>query len=104
MSWATSLSSTLQWMSLDGVMHEADIDIGAIFKDGVVLHRVPESEVAEGLFPQGLVGHPSVYLEVNDRTIRVFMSAFIPTKEPQIPGNPHSSARTDVIEAWSHTY
>jgi len=90
----------VRWKSLDGVAHEATVDIGAIFKDELILHRVPASDLPENSY----VGSPGIILEVNDRTINVFMEAFVPTKTPQIPGNERSTARTDLFLAWSRTY
>jgi hypothetical protein len=94
----------VQWTSLDGASHEAKLDIGAIFKDERVLYKVPDSEIPDGMFPQGLIIDPGILLEVNDRTINVYMKALIPTKTEQIPGNKYSDAREDVILAWTHTY
>lgn len=88
------------WTSLDGTAHEAKVDIGAIFKDQRVLYHVPDSEIPEGSWG----GTPSIYLEVNDRTINVYMRAFIATKTEQIPGNKYSYGRNDVIRAWTRTY
>jgi hypothetical protein len=98
------LAAQVRWVSLDGVSHEASVDIAAIFKDERVLYRTPNSEILDGIFPQGLVSDPSIFLEVNNRTINVYMAAMIPTKTEQIPGNKYSSARTDLILAWTHTY
>ncbi|MBD9367360.1 hypothetical protein [Xanthomonas sp. XNM01] len=92
--------ATVRWRSRDGVQHEAEVDIGTIFKDRLILHRVPREDIPEGVS----ILNPGIVLEVNDRTINVYMRAFIPTKEPQIPGNPHSSHRDDLILAWSQTY
>jgi len=94
----------VRWISLDGVAHEASVDIGAIFKHERVLYTVPDAEIQEGMFPQGLVADPSIFLEVDDRTINVYMCALIPTKVEQIPGNKNSDARTDVVLAWTRTY
>ncbi len=88
------------WVSLDGVEHEAEVDIGAIFKDERVLCRVPDSEISQDSFG----GEPDIFLEVNDRTINVYMRAFIPTKTEQVAGNKHSTFRKDLILAWSHIY
>ncbi|MDR7136105.1 hypothetical protein J2X06_003323 [Lysobacter niastensis] len=90
----------VRWRSLDGVAHEAKVDIGAIFKDQRVLHRVPESDYAE----QSFGGSPDIILEVNDRTISVYMKAFVATINEQIPGNRYSYGREDLIMAWSRTY
>ena len=90
----------VNWTSLDGVTHEAKVDIGAIFKDQRVLYHVPDSEIPDGSWG----GTPGIYLEINDRTINVYMRALIATKTEQIPGNKYSYGRQDVILAWTHTY
>lgn len=93
----------VRWKSLDGVAHEAEVDIGEIFKDELVLHNVPADDMAR--FYEGPVAdEPGIFLEVNDRTISVFMKTLIPTKTAQIPGNDRSFARTDLILAWTKTY
>lgn len=90
----------VRWTSLDGVVHEAKVDIGAIFKDERVLYKVPDSEIPD----RSWSGEPGIFLEINDRTINVYMKAFIATKTEQIPGNKYSYGRDDVILAWTHTY
>ncbi|MGN2245101.1 hypothetical protein ACFWZ3_00275 [Frateuria sp. GZRR35] len=95
----------VRWKSLDGISHEARVDIGAIFKDERMRYTVPNDEIAKGIFSSpGPSGEPGVYLEVNDRTIRVFMRAFIPTEAEQIQGNKYSNFRDDLVLAWTHTY
>jgi hypothetical protein len=86
------------WKSKDGVKHSASVDIASIFRDQRVLHRVPNGAV------DGDIGDPGIILEVNDRTINVYMKAFVPTRVPQIPGNEYSRFRDDLILAWSKTY
>jgi len=91
------------WKSMDGVAHEAKVDIGAIFKDELIWHDVPKADMAN-FYKGPVAGDPDIYLEVNDRTVNVYMAMFIPTKGEQIPGNKDSDFRKDVILAWSHTY
>ena len=90
----------VQWTSMDGVEHEAKVDIGEIFKGERVLYNVPDSEIPD----RSWGGEPGIILEVNDKTISVYMKAFIATKTEQIPGNKYSYGREDVIQAWAHTY
>ena len=91
------------WRSKDGVAHEAEIDIGEIFKDELILHNVPREEMAD--LPEGKYDdNPSILLEVNDCTIRVYMSAFVSTKREQIPGNKYSHFRDDVVLVKTYTY
>jgi hypothetical protein len=90
----------LSWRSADGVPHQAQVDIGEIFKDQRILHKVPREEIAEN----GTIGTPGIIVEVNDRTINVYMRAYISTKSEQIPGNKYSHHRDDLILAWTRTY
>jgi len=90
----------VRWRSKDGVPHEATVDIGEIFKDQLILHEVPRKDIREGVS----IGNPDVLLVVDNRTIQVYMRAFIPTKEPQIEGNPRSTHRDDWVLAWSKSY
>lgn len=91
------------WTSKDGVAHEAEIDIGQIFADGLVRHYVPREEVAD--VPNGQISvNPAILLEVNDRTLRVYMKAFVPTRHLQTPGNPLSAVRRDLVLVKTYTY
>jgi hypothetical protein len=90
----------VRWTSLDGVAHETKVDIGAIFKDQRVLHRVPDIEIPD----RSWGGEPSILLEVNDRTVSLYMKAFIATKAEQVPGDKNSDFREDVVLAWTHSY
>lgn len=93
----------VKWRSKDGTSHEAEIDIATIFRDELVRHYVPREEVAE--VPNGkIVVDPSILLEVNDRTIRVYMKAYVPTRHLQIPGNSYSTARRDLVMVKEFTY
>lgn len=93
----------VSWRSKDGQPHEARIDFGEIFKDEVILHNVPREEMAD--VPYGKYQFdPAILLEVNDRTIRVYMRAHIPTKHLQKPGNVYSDFRDDLILVRTYTY
>ena len=43
-------------------------------------------------------------LEVNDRTINVYMRDMIALRKPQFPDRPHSDFRNDLIKVFSRTY
>jgi hypothetical protein len=91
------------WRSKDGTSHQAEIDIGELFKDELVRHHVPREEVADS--SDGQYDYdPSILLEVNDRTIRVYMRAFVPTNHLQEPGNARSGSRRDLILVSTHMY
>lgn len=93
----------VEWTAHDGTVLKAQVDIDAIFKDRRILHNVPREEIPEGWAPYG-GGLPRIYLEVNDRTLSVYMQEMIATKSLRMPGNPNSDYRYDVMLAWTHTY
>ncbi len=88
------------WRSADGERHEAMVDIGEIFRDGLILHDVPRADIPERVS----ILNPAILLEVDDRTINVYMRARIPTKSLRTSGNPYSDYRNDPVLAWSRTY
>lgn len=91
----------VSWRSKDGSAHEARIDIPDLFEDRVIRHNVPSAELADS----GVIAEdPEILLEVNDRTINVYMRAMVHTRELQIPGNKHSDFRNDPVLVFSHTY
>ncbi len=92
--------ATVEWTSLDGAKLYAEVDIGEIFKDQLVRHDVAREDVGE--FANDTA--PGIILEVNDRTINVYMRAMIWTKEEQVPGNKHSRYRDDLIKVFTRTY
>lgn len=92
----------VSWISSDGTPLEAEVDIGEIFSDQLVRHNLKRDEVStEGVGPGTM---PGIILEVNDRTINVYMRAHISTRELQKPGNPHSDFRDDLIKVYTRTY
>jgi hypothetical protein len=93
--------AVVTWRSLDGVPHEAKVDIGAIFKDERVLHHVPERDIY--VSPEPFSG-PEIILVVNDRTISVYMKTTIYLKEPNIPSNPYSFGINETTLAYTHSY
>lgn len=90
----------ISWRSKDGQPHHAVIDIGEIFKDQLIRHNVPKDDIPENVS----IGHPSIIIEVNDRTVNVYMKGWIPTKSLRTPGNPNSDYRNEAILAYSKTY
>lgn len=95
--------AVLAWKSKDGQEHRTEVDIGKIFQDKVIRHNVAREEMAE--LPDGeFKGEPSVVLEVNDRVVRVYMRAHVPTAQLQKPGNPYSDFRNDLILVETYTF
>lgn len=95
------LPAEVRWRDKSGQSHEAKVDIAAIFKDQVILHKVPQGELPEILAAPIF---PGIVLEVNDRTLRVWMRAHVTTKVLQEPGNKYSDFRNDMIQVYSRTY
>lgn len=93
----------VKWKSLDGVRHETTVDMAAIFKDQLSWHQVPKADMAD-FYHGPVAGAPSIFLEVNDRTVNVYMRMFIPTRTEQIPGNKDSDFRDDLFLVWARTY
>lgn len=90
------------WRSKDGTQLHAEIDMAAIFKEELILHNVPKNDVEKHALKG--ISDPGIILEVNDRTINVYMKAFVPTNSYRTPGNEHSNYRDDLILAYTRTY
>lgn len=90
----------ITWRSKDGEPHHAEVDIGEIFRDQRVRHNVPREEVTE----HGNDTAPGIIVEVNDRTINVYMRATIGLKRPRFSDRPHSDYRDDLIKVHTRIY
>ncbi len=95
------LPAEVVWRDKEGNPHKATVDIAAIFRNQTVLHQVPQEQLPPILTAPIF---PRIVLEVNNRTVNVWMRGRVPTKELQIPGNKHSRFRDDMILACSKTY
>ena len=93
----------VSWKSLDGVSHEATVDIAAIFKDQLIWHKVPKADMAD-FYSGPFAGNPDIFLEVNDHTINVYAKMLIPTKTEQAPGDKTSDFRDDLFLVWTQSY
>lgn len=95
----------VEWTSMDSVQHEAQVDIGAIFKDQWALNNVPAADaIVNSTSPIGPLVTPNIFLEVNDRTINVYIKTEIDTNTEQVPGNKYSYYRDDLILVWTQAY
>jgi hypothetical protein len=90
----------LRWRSKDGSEHTAEIDFAEVFKDGLIHHKTAREDIAEDVS----MGFTHVILEIDDRTVSIYSRTMIPTKREQVPGNPHSFFRDDLIKVYSRTY
>lgn len=93
----------VKWTAKDGSSHEATVDIGGIFKDGLIWHNVPKADMRD-FYHGPYADNPGILIVVDDRTVSVYTETFIPTLTEQIPGNKNSDYRSDLLLAWSHTY
>jgi hypothetical protein len=96
----------IDWVAMDGSHHQASIDLDLLFKDRLILHTVQRDEVKEPWLEAKSINpvKPSILIEVNDRMINVYMRATVATEAEQIPGNPNSHSRRDLMLAWTRTY
>ncbi len=90
----------VSWRSRDGTPHEAAVDLGRIFGDELVRHHVARADVPS----YATFRDPDIFLEVNDRTLNVYMLASIPLREPRVPGNRYSAMQRDLILAHTESY
>jgi len=96
-------SAVVTWRSKGGQAHMAEIDIGEIFQDELVRHNVSREEMAD--LPDGQYqDEPAIILEVNNRTVRVYMKAYIPTRRPQTPNEPNSDGKYDLLLVKTYTF
>jgi hypothetical protein len=92
--------AVVAWQSKDGTEHRAQLDMGEIFKDRLIRHHVPREKILE----DSGMGDPEIIVEVDDRTINVYMRTHIPLKDPTIPGNPYSDFDDELIRISSQRY
>lgn len=94
----------IKWKSLSGNWHAATLDLDKIFRRRLVLHDVAREDVKEAWLDAKSVHpvSPGILVEVNDRTINVFMRALVVTEVEQEPGNANSHFRDDLMLAWTH--
>jgi hypothetical protein len=89
----------VKWKSKDGAAHEAKIDIADIFKDQRILHKVAREDLPVKTVAN--VGDPAIILEINNRTINVYMRDVIYLKDTE---SRLGKSSDEVILAYSHTY
>lgn len=96
----------IEWTSLDGEEHATSVDLDALFKDRLVLHKVAREEVKESWLKTVPIEPvtPDIMVEVNDRTVSVYMQALISTEIEDETGAKVSRLRFDPVLAKSVTY
>ncbi|WP_126967524.1 hypothetical protein [Xanthomonas arboricola] len=100
----------IRWTAMDGLERYVEIDFETIFPGHLILHNVPKEDVDEFFLVYGYSAngrhHVYILLEVNDRTINVYMRSRILTKhlaDPEHDPNLKIS-RGELILAWTKTY
>jgi len=96
----------VRWTSMDGVEHYVEIDlIKDIFPDRAILHDVAREDVWEFWATDSFGHHPEVLMEVNDRTITVYMRSCIMTQTWEGEGDDRRRImRPGLFKAWAKTY
>lgn len=92
----------VMWTSKDGTNHDEKIDLGAIFRSGMVRYA-PDLDVNDvhlSVPPSA----PDIILVVENRSIQVYMKAWIWLLHPTDPTNKFSNLRTDAVIAYSQTF
>lgn len=90
----------IDWHSSDHTPLHAELDLATIFADGLVRYRVPADEID----PEASMPDPDIVIEVDDRTVRVYMKAFVSLKKPRDPGNQATNAVDENVLVFERHY
>lgn len=90
------------WTSKDGADHHEKIDLGAIFRSRLI--RYPADLDVNDVDLRPYSGTPDIILVVEDRSIHVYMKAWISLLKPRYPGREHSDFRHDPVVAFSQKF
>lgn len=94
--------ATVEWTSRDGTNHIERVELGEIFESRLILYAKDLNIDDVNLeMPHD---EPDIILVVHDRSISVYMRAWISLKRPIDPENQLSDFRDDLILAYSQTY
>ena len=94
----------IRWTALDGVARETEIDLEDVFPDRLVLHNVPREDIRPGWEGARELRCVDILLEVNDRTINIYMRGRILQRKMKDSDDPNGEWRRDLILAWTKTY
>ena len=89
---------------MDGVRRTTKVDLKKIFPDRLVLHNAQEHEVKDGWGLDDRSRRVDILLEVNDRTINVYMRGLVELKQPRDPAVKNSDNLRDLMLAWTKTF
>jgi hypothetical protein len=95
-------AARVMWTSKDGENHDEKIDLGEIFRSGMVRYA-PDLDVNDvhlSVPPSA----PDIILVVEGRSVHVYMKAWIWLRRPTDPTNKLSNLRADPVVAYSHRF
>jgi hypothetical protein len=93
----------IKWRAKDGTPLEASIDIGLIFKEQVILHKEDPKQLTK--YYDSTPSDPDIILEVNNRTINVYMLANMNVvPEGKSEQKSENILRRSLTLAYSKTY
>lgn len=90
---------SLDWRAADRTPLHYELDLARVFADGLIRHDTPLALIN----PDASVPDPDIVVEINDRTVRVYMRAFISLKAPIDPSNPYTNAVDDNVLVFEKT-
>ncbi|QSQ46648.1 hypothetical protein ISN34_07315 [Xanthomonas translucens pv. translucens] len=94
----------IRWTAMDGVERYIEIDLEKVFPGHMILHKVPKDEVFD-VWVERERKIVDILLEVNDRTINIYMKAWVLTNRLKSPNDPNLKlSKNDLILAWTKTY
>ena len=94
----------IRWTAMDGMERTTEINLEKLFPERLILHNAREEEVKEGWGLERHARSVDILLEVNDRTINVYMRAWVALKQRRDPNDRMSDDLRDLVLAWSKTY
>jgi hypothetical protein len=92
------------WTAMDGIARKAVIDLEKIFPERLILHNALEEEVMDGWGLEDHARRVQILVEVNDRTINIYMRAWVALKQRRNPEDRMSDDLRDLMLAWTKTY
>lgn len=92
----------VSWTSLEGTEFTARVDIAEIFADRMVRHTV----VREDILENSHIPYPGIILVVDDRTISLYMSTWLPLKKSPVQDRESRDGRVhaEVVLVHSEKY
>jgi hypothetical protein len=91
----------IEWRSRDGSQHSETLDLEAIFRDRIVPHKEDPDRIDESMpmIPRS----PTIAIEVNDRTLSLYMDVFIALR-PTDPSSKSRDSRRNRTLVFSKSY